>query len=42
MEEYARTFREKAEEYLINEDPGKIQGQDLDLFYPTDESEEFE
>lgn len=42
MEKNARAFREKAEEYLINEDPAKIQGRGLDLFYPTEESEEFE
>ena len=42
MEEYARVYREKAEKYLIKEDPANFKGQDLDLFYPTEESEEFE
>jgi hypothetical protein len=42
MEEYARAYRQKAEEYLINEDPLNFKGESLDLFYPTEESEEFE
>ena len=42
MEKRAKTFREKAEEYLLTEDPHKIKEESLNLFYPTEESEEFE
>ena len=42
MEERAKAFRKKAEEYLIHEDPAKIEEESLHLFYPTEESEEFE
>jgi hypothetical protein len=42
MEVQARTFRIKAEEYLLYEDPYKIKEESLNLFYPTEESEEFE
>jgi len=42
MEEKAKLFREKAEEYLMQEDIRKIKKESLDLFYPTEESEEFE
>jgi hypothetical protein len=42
MEEQARIFREKAEEYLVREDPETIRREGLDFFYPTEESEEFE
>lgn len=42
MEEHAKSFREKAEDYLLKEEPQNIKGHDLDLFYPTEESEEFE
>jgi len=42
MEEQARVFRERAEEYLINEDPSKIRREGLEFFYPDEESEEFE
>jgi hypothetical protein len=42
MEGEARAFREKAEEYLIREDPEKIRKEGLDFFYPAEESEEFE
>lgn len=42
MEAQAKVFRQKAEEYLFNEDPGNFEGQNMDLFYPTEESEEFE
>ncbi|MBN1625113.1 MAG: nucleotidyltransferase domain-containing protein [Deltaproteobacteria bacterium] len=42
MAEGARAFRKKAKEYLVREDPLKIKEENLDLFYPTEESEEFE
>ncbi len=42
MEERALVFRKKAEEYLLWEDPEKIKEESLNLFYPTEESEEFE
>ncbi len=42
MEEQARIFREKAEEYLVREDPAKIRKEGADFFYPSEESEEFE
>ena len=42
LEREARSFREKAVEYLISEDLEKIKKESLDLFYPTEESEEFE
>jgi len=42
METRARDFRKKAEEYLVREDPLKIKEESLYLFYPTEESEEFE
>lgn len=42
MQEQARIFREKAEEYLIEEDPENVRKEELDLFYPVEESEEFE
>ena len=42
METRARGFRKKAEEYLVREDPLKIKEESLYLFYPTEESEEFE
>ena len=42
MEVQARTFRVKAEEYLLHEEPTKIKEENLNLFYPTEESEEFE
>jgi hypothetical protein len=42
MEEKARQFREKAEEYLIKEEPEKIRKEGLDYFFPAEESEEFE
>jgi len=42
LEAQARALREKAEEYIINEDPAKIRQEGLDFFYPTEESEEFE
>jgi len=42
MEEQARAFRERAEEYLISEDPEKIRKEGLDYIFPAEESEEFE
>ncbi len=42
MEEQARVFREKADEYLIREDPATIRKEGIDFFYPAEESEEFE
>jgi len=42
MEEKARNFRKRAEAYLLREDPEKVRKDHLDLFYPTEESEEFE
>jgi hypothetical protein len=42
MEERARVFRVQAEEYLLHADPEKIKEERLNLFYPTEESEEFE
>ena len=42
MESGAIEFREKALQYLLKEDPEKIKQESLDLFYPTEESEEFE
>lgn len=42
MEKRAASFRKYAEEYLVSEDPSKIKEDSLNLFYPTEESEEFE
>jgi hypothetical protein len=42
MEDQARAFRREAEAYLLREDPEKVREESLFLFYPTDESEEFE
>lgn len=42
MEQKAFEFRKKAIEYLLSEDPEKIREESLFLFYPTEESEEFE
>ncbi|MBW2610309.1 MAG: hypothetical protein JRC68_08190 [Deltaproteobacteria bacterium] len=42
MEGKARIFRREAEEYLLREDPRKIREESLYLFYPTEETEEFE
>ena len=41
MEEGAKLFRGKAEEFLLAEDPERIKQESLNLFYPTEESEEF-
>jgi hypothetical protein len=42
MEDQAAVFRRDAEETLLREDPEKIRNEGLYLFYPTEESEEFE
>ena len=42
MEERALLFRKKAEEHLLGDDPQKALQDDTCLFYPTEESEEFE
>lgn len=38
----AHVFGQRAEEYLLHADPGHAKQESLDLFYPTEESEEFE
>jgi hypothetical protein len=35
-------FREEAEAYLLREDPERIKAESMYLFYPVEESEEFE
>lgn len=42
MEHRAKEFREEAEAYLLRHDPAKIWQDSLYLFYPSEESEEFE
>jgi hypothetical protein len=42
MEKRARVFREEAEAYLLREDPERIKAESMYLFYPVEESEEFE
>ena len=42
MEENALQFRRKAEERLLGNDPEKALQDNEYLFYPTEESEEFE
>ena len=42
LENRARIFRRNAERDLLNKDPEKIRAEFHDLFYPTEESEEFE
>ena len=42
MEARAAKLRMDGEAYLLSEDPGKIKDEGLSLFYPTEESEEFE
>ena len=42
LEKQARVFRRDAEAYLLHEDPEKIKKESSSLFYPTEESEEFE
>jgi hypothetical protein len=42
MEKEARIFRKNAVAILLKEDPHKVEQEHLSLFYPTEESEEFE
>ena len=42
LEIRARVFREDAEAYLLRETPEKILAENLSLFFPSEESEEFE
>jgi hypothetical protein len=42
MEEKALVFRNQAEQYLLYEDIGKVTDNEAYLFYPAEESEEFE
>ena len=42
LEKQARIFRSKAEEILLHEDLERIRDDHACLFYPTEESEEFE
>lgn len=42
LEKQARVFRQEAEERLLGENPEKTREDKLYLFYPTEESEEFE
>jgi hypothetical protein len=42
MEKRARAFREEAEAYLLREDLERIKAESMYLFYPVEESEEFE
>jgi len=42
MENRAKTFRKMAEEVLLRKDPNGIRDGNLNLFYPTEEAEEFE
>lgn len=42
MEERAKAFRRRAETLLLEGDPHEVKEKHLDLFYPTEESEEFE
>jgi len=42
LEKRARAFRAEAEAYLLEEDPERIKAESMNLFYPVEESEEFE
>lgn len=42
LEDWAKTYRKTAEEVLLREDPDEIREGNLNLFYPSEESEEFE
>ncbi|MFC1495296.1 hypothetical protein ACFL6W_08450 [Thermodesulfobacteriota bacterium] len=42
MEKRAKDFRRKAKEYLLGDDPQKAMEENMFLFFPTEESEEFE
>ncbi len=42
LEKRTEVFRKNAEQVLLMEEPSKIKEESLYLFYPTEESEEFE
>jgi hypothetical protein len=42
LEKRAKIFRDEAEAYLLREEPGRIKAESMYLFYPVEESEEFE
>ena len=42
LEQLAKGFRRNSEEYLLREAPENVKQETLYLFYPTEESEEFE
>ena len=42
LETWAKTYRKTAEEVLLHENPDEIREGNLNLFYPSEESEEFE
>lgn len=42
LEKEAQIFRNKAEDYLLQEDIRTLRAKNLDFFYPVEESEEFE
>ena len=42
LKKETEVFRKEAEQYLLTEEPSKIKEESLYLFYPTEESEEFE
>jgi hypothetical protein len=42
LEDRARLMRNDVEEYLLSEDPEQIKKESFNLFYPTEESDEFE
>jgi hypothetical protein len=42
LETWAKTYRKTAEEVLLHEDPDEMREGNLNLFYPSEESEEFE
>jgi hypothetical protein len=42
LEKRAQIFRKEAEAYLLHADPDKVKRGSLYLFYPAEESEEFE
>jgi hypothetical protein len=42
LEQRARSFRQEAEAVLLAEHPDEIMGERLNLFYPSEESDEFE
>jgi hypothetical protein len=42
IEKIAEVFRKDAEDYLFRKPPDKLNGEDLYLFYTTEESEDFE